>query len=101
MICDNTSDVCPGTVLTCTCTVPSSALVWNVPGTIAFTGGDGVGAHNTEGMFFAIVTNDIGGNKESLLNYTADESLVNHDIQCEDGVGGTTNTTTITVTFPG
>ena len=104
MTCDDTTDVCPGTELTCNCSVPSPVLTWNLPGsvTISFTGGDGVGSNETGaiGVFFAVVTDNTGG-KESMLKYNATEPLMSSNIECEDGLSGNTNTTTITVTFAG
>ena len=84
MTCD---DVCPGTnKLTCTCSVDSDEMVWKLPGsTIAFDDKEGVGTNRTtdNGTFVAVVTNDTGG-KESMLIYTANESLVNDTIVCEE-----------------
>ena len=31
MTCDDTTDVCPGTELTCTCSVESDGLIWRLP----------------------------------------------------------------------
>ena len=101
---DDTTDVCPGTELTCTCSVPSPILVWNLPGsvTIVFGVSDSVGSNRTgtNGVFFAVVTVNTGG-KESMLKYNATESLMSSNIECEDPVSGNANTTTITVTFAG
>ena len=103
MTCDDTTDVCPGTELTCTCSVSGSVLVWRLPGpvTIVFTGADDVGSNQTgiNGVFFAVVT-DNTGRKETMLKYNATESLMSSNIECEDG-SGNANTTTITVTFAG
>ena len=104
MTCDDTTDVCPGTELTCNCSVSSPVLIWNLPGpvTITFGGGDGVGSNETtiNGVFFAVVTDNTGG-KESMLKYNATESLMSSNIECEDPLSGNANTTTITVTFAG
>ena len=32
LTCDDTTDVCPGTELTCTCSVSNDALIWILPG---------------------------------------------------------------------
>ena len=86
MICD----VCPGTelMLTCTCSVNSTGLAWRLPGseTIVFDEKYGIGSTSnrttTDGMFVAVVTNNTGGVLESMLIYTATESLVNGIIKC-------------------
>ena len=104
LTCDDTTDICPGTELICTCTVPDVALFWYLPGSvqIAFTGKDGVGSNEigVNGIFFVIVTKDTGG-KESVLKYNATESLVNEIIKCANGIDHSYSTATITVTFAG
>ena len=86
LTCDNTTDVCPGTSteLTCTCSVAGYQLAWNLPGslTIKFHGNQCVGSNGSSGVFFAVVTNNTGGRKESMLIYNATESLVNDTIEC-------------------
>ena len=88
MTCDNTTDVCPGTELTCNCSVESDKLAWRLPGSeaIAFDDKAGVGSNETttNGIFVAVVTNNTGGVLESMLIYTATESLVNGTIECEE-----------------
>ena len=87
MTCDNTTSVCPGTELTCcTCSVHSPGLTWTLPGSATIRLDDKfVGSNNaTDGIFFAVVTNNIGGVLESMLIYTATESLVNATIKCEE-----------------
>ena len=39
---------------------------------------------NINGIFVAVVTNNTGGVLESMLIYTATESLVNGTIECEE-----------------
>ena len=94
---DDTTYVCPDTELTCTCSVNStsdnSGLIWRlpVPGmsetiTLAFDNKAGVGSNKTttDGIFVAVVTNNTGGVLESMLIYTATESLVDGTIECEE-----------------
>ena len=87
LTCDNTTDVCPGTELTCTCSVQYSffELVWRLPGsrTISIDDkGEFTVNVTTDGIFVAIVTNNTGGVLESMLIYTATRSLVNDTIEC-------------------
>ena len=95
LTCDSTTDVCPGTEMTCTCSVASVALTWTLPGsvTIAFSGADGVGSSKTgtNGVFFAVITDDSGGGKKSMLR--------NEVIQCQDAVNG--DHSSINITFAG
>ena len=89
LTCDDATDVCPGTKLTCTCSVNSTSagLIWRLPGsgTIAFDDKEGVGSNRTtdNGIFFAVITTNNTGVLESMLIYTATESLVNDTIECE------------------
>ena len=109
MTCDNTTDVCPGTELTCNCSTNISnntGLIWALPGskTITFDIKDGVGMRKNSTttndiIFFAVVTNNTGGIMESMLIYTATESLVDDTIKCSGHVGAMS--TTITVTLAG
>ena len=88
MTCDDATDVCPGTKLTCTCStsVDSPGLIWRLPGSEAIGFDDKVGTNETttNGIFVAVVTNYTGGVLESMLIYTANESLVNGTIECEE-----------------
>ena len=110
MTCDDATDVCPGTELTCTCSVSNDALIWTLPAgseNIAFDD-KGVGTNRTtaNGIFFAVVTNntvvatnDTGGFLESMLIYNATESLVDDTIECSGNAGAVS--TTITDTLAG
>ena len=106
LICDSTTDVCPGTELTCTCTVPNFALKWYLPGSrsITFTENMGVGCSEKVSLFFAVITNNTGG-KESVLKYNATMSLVNNlydgIVKCEDFLTGESDSMSIIVTFAG
>ena len=85
MTCDDTTDVCPGTKLTCNCSVNDTGLTWRLPGSETISLDQKVGSNSTttNGIFFAVVTNNINtGGKESMLIYTANESLVNGTIEC-------------------
>ena len=89
LTCDNTTDACPGTKLTCTCSVPSDGLIWRLPGSenIIFDNQTGVGSNKTaaDGTFVAVLlTDDIGGETASMLISTATESLVNGTIVCAE-----------------
>ena len=86
LTCDNTTGVCPGTELTCTCSVPTAGVTWRLPGSVNITLDDKVGSNNTttNGIFFAAITNNTGGVLESILIYTATELLVNGTIECEE-----------------
>ena len=105
MTCDNTTDICPGTELTCNCSVlDSPGLVWRLPRSVTITFDDkaGVGSNETNGIFVAVVTNNTvvvtnntavvtnyTGVLESMLIYTASatESLVDGTIECkEEGI---------------
>ena len=101
MTCDSTTDVCPGTELTCTCSVPSVGLTWRLPGseTIQLDDKAVVGSNKTttDGIF-AVVTNNTGGGIESMLIYTATESLVNGTIVCAEE--GTEEPASATYTIP-
>ena len=103
MTCDNTTDVCPGTELTCTCSVNSTGLIWTLPGleTIALDDKVGSNSTTTNGMFVAALTNNTGGILESMLIYTATEPLVNATIECSGNKGTGAMSTTITVTLAG
>ena len=104
LTCDNTTDVCPGTELTCTCSVSSAGLIWRLPGSVTIALDDKVGSNDTttNGIFFAvIIANNTGGVLESMLIYTANESLVNVTIMCSGNAGARTVSTTITVTLAG
>ena len=86
MTCDNTTDVCPGTELTCTCSVSNDGLIWTLPGSEIIALDDKVGSNGTttNGTFFAVIANNTGGVLESMLIYTATESLVDVTIECEE-----------------
>ena len=86
MTCDNTTDICPGTKLTCNCSVSSNAVIWTLPGSETIALDDKVGSNSTtiNGIFFAFITDNTGGVLESVLIYTANESLVNDTIVCEE-----------------
>ena len=104
MTCDNTTDVCPGTELTCTCSVSNDALIWTLPGSGEISIDEkGTFSSNvtTDGIFSAVLTNNTGGILESVLIYTATESLVNTTIECSGNVGVGAMSTTITVTLAG
>ena len=109
MTCDNTTDVCPGTELTCTCSVSNDALIWTLPGSGVISiddKGEFSGNVTTSGIFVAVLTNntvvnDTGGFLESMLIYTATESLVNDTIECSGNAGAGAMSTTITVTIAG
>ena len=83
LTCDDT-----GTGLTCNCSVSSPELAWRLPGseTIIFDDKADVGSNKTttNGIFFAVVTTKTGGILESILIYTANESLVNATIECKE-----------------
>ena len=107
--CGNTTDVCPDTELTCTCTITGTILAWEtLPETesITFYGNMRVGFCATTTLFFAVVTvaNTTGG-KESVLKST--EPLVNGNhyngvtLQCKDVVSKQSDSISITVTFAG
>ena len=107
LTCDDTTDVCPGTELTCTCSVSNinDKLTWTLPGSqniIAFDYKEGVGFNKTtdNGIFFAVITNNTGV-LESMLIYTANESLVNATIECSGYAGAGAVSTMITVTLAG
>ena len=88
MTCDDATDVCPGTKLTCNCTCSvnstSAGLIWRLPGSETITLDEKVGNNGTttNGLFIAVVTstNNTGGVLEYMLIYTATESLVNGTI---------------------
>ena len=105
MTCDNTTDVCPGTELTCNCSIDSPGLVWNLPGSETIPLDDKVGSEGTtaSGIFFAVITNNkTGGVLESMLIYTATVSLVNATIECKElGVMGRSVSATIIYIFAG
>ena len=108
MTCDDTTDVCPGTELTCTCSVNSTsgniALIWTLPGSVNIALDDKVSSNSTttNGMFFAVVTNNTGVVLKSMLIYTANESLVNGTIECKEPAMGQPNASvTINDTFAG
>ena len=106
---DDDTDVCPGTELTCTCSTSISnntGLIWTLPAgseNIAFDDKADVGSNETttNGIFFAVVTNNTGGVLESMLIYTATESLVNGTIVCSGNAGAGAMSTTINVTLAG
>ena len=101
MACDDTTGVCPGTEVTlCTCSIPSVALSWTLPGGDQITFGidDGVGANRSVGAYTAIITDDTGG-RVSVLTYTATTTLMDGNIECEDLVGTNPPPTTVTVTL--
>ena len=81
MTCDDATDVCPGTELTCTCSVSDSlGLVWRLQWSVSITFDDkadvGSNETTTDGAFFAVVTNKTEGVLESMLIFTATASLV-------------------------
>ena len=82
LTCDDTTDVCPGTELTCTCSVDSIGLVWDLEILLCQC----VNATNTAGIFTAMITElPAGGGIVSVLRYNATQTLVNSDIVCNDG----------------
>ena len=106
LTCDDTTDVCPSTEVTCTCSVPTAGVIWRVSGSETIPLDDKVDSEGTtdNGIFFAFITNNnTGGVLESMLIYTATESLVNDTIECEEQ--GTDRlqsvSATITDTFAG
>ena len=104
LTCDNTTDVCPGTELTCTCSVSNDGLIWRLPGSgeiLIDDKGEFSSNVTTYGIFIAVVTNNTGGVLESMLIYTATESLVNAIITCSGAVRAGAMSTMITVTFAG
>ena len=115
MTCNDTTDVCPGTELTCICSVSSSGLAWRLPGsefktlTLAFDDKEGalVGSckkkSTTDSTFVAVITNNTGGVLESILIYTATESLANGTIECKEEGNSQLRSVTavITDTFAG
>ena len=104
MTCDDTStsttDVCPGTELTCNCSVDSPGLVWNLPGSETIPLDDKVDSERTaaSGIFFAVITNNNTGVLESMLIYTATVSLVNATIVCKE-LGGMGRSASATITY--
>ena len=104
LTCDNTTDVCPGTELTCICSVYStnSGVMWTLPGSETILLDEKVGSNGTttDGTFFAANTNKTGGVLESILIYTVTESLVNGTIECLR-LGGIAMSTIITDTLAG
>ena len=103
LTCDDTTGVCPGTELTCTCSIYSPIMVWALPGSesIVFSNSDAVGSIIANGIFVAVVTNNTGGVLESVLIYTATESLVNATIECQSVINGEAVSTIITDTLAG
>ena len=114
LTCDDTTDVCPGTELTCTCSVINdTGLIWTLPGSGVISIDDkGEFSSNvtTNGIFIAVLTNNTvvalnntGGILESMLIYTATKSLVNLNdtIVCSGNGGAGAMSTTITVTLAG
>ena len=101
LTCDDTTDVCSGTELTCTCSVPSPTLIWRLPGPvyINFSVIDHVGSNvtDTNGAFVAIFTAYTGTDLVSLLKYTASDESMNEVIQCEDILRGDNDTILITI----
>ena len=97
LICDDTTGVCSGTELTCTCTSDTIALEWQLPGggSISFVRSEGIGASETAGIFTAEITDTPVGGIVSELRYNATQSVANSDIVCGDG-GGSINTSMIT-----
>ena len=111
LTCDDTTDVCPGTELTCTCNVSNDGLIWTLPGSGVISiddKGEFSSDANTYGIFVAVLTNNTvaaingtGGFLESMLIYTANESLVDATINCSGNAGAGAMSTTITVTLAG
>ena len=112
LTCDDTTDVCPSTELTCTCSViNNTGLIWTLPGSGVISiddKGEFSSNVNTNGIFVAVLTNNTvvalnntGGILESMLIYTANESLVNATIVCSGNGGAGAMSTTITVTLAG
>ena len=109
LTCDNTSttDVCPGTELTCTCSISNDKLIWTLPGSrnniIVFDNTEGVGSNSSNGIFFAVITNTSNNTGvlqlESMLIYTATEPLVNVTIKCSDIGAEAMSTMNLTVTY--
>ena len=85
LTCDDTTDACPGTELTCTCRVESIGLVWDLE-IYHFLLCQSVNATNTAGIFTAMITElPAGGGIVSVLRYNATQTLVNSNIVCNDG----------------
>ena len=107
LTCDNTTDVCPGTELTCTCSVmvSNNRVIWRLPGlslgseTIALEDKVGSNSTTTNGIFFAVITKITEEVLESMLIYTASatESLVDGTIMCSGNEGAGAVSTTITI----
>ena len=56
LTCDDTTSACPGTELTCICSVDTVGLLWHLPrggGDIPLTRSLGIGYTNTAGIFTA------------------------------------------------
>ena len=102
MTCDDTTGVCHGTeVALCTCSIPSVALSWTLPGgQITFDNSDNIGTEKSSGLYTAIITDDTGG-RVSVLTYTATTTLMDANIQCQDIVGSDPSPTTVTATLAG
>ena len=97
LTCDDTTSACPGTELTCICSVDTVGLLWHLPrggGDIPLTCSLGIGYTNTAGIFTAeiIDTPPEGIVPLLIIRYNATQILVNKDIVCSDGTV-TTNTT--------
>ena len=97
----DTTDVCPGTELTCNCSVSTAGVIWKLPGSETIALDNKVGSKgNISGIFVAVVTKNTGGVLESMLTYTATESLVNPTIKCEE-IRSVSASATITYIFAG
>ena len=103
LTCDNTTDVCPGTELTCTCNVSNDELIWTLPGSgeISFDEKGQLSMRYSSVFVAVLINNNTGGILESMLIYTANESLVNVTIACSGKAGAGTVSTMITVTLAG
>ena len=99
LTCDDTTSACPGTELTCTCSVDTNGILWRLPrggGDIVFARDSGVGVTKTGGIFHAKITDISPKRIVSLLKYNATQILVNTVILCNDGSRYAINTSTIT-----
>ena len=54
---DDDDDTCPGTDVTCTCSVLTAGVLWRLPGSETILLDDKLGSSGTDGTFFAVITN--------------------------------------------
>ena len=111
LTCDDMTNVCPGTELTCNCSVPTAGVMWRLPESVTISLDDKVGSNSTttDGIFYVVVTKIVTDHTgavstleslESMLIYTATESLVNGTIECKE-LGMRSGSVTINDTFAG